>query len=397
MAFDLERIQRALKELGLDGWLFFDFRRRDFFAYEVLGLPPGLPSRRWGYLIPAKGTPRKLLHRIEPKNLSDLPGEVLWYSTWRELQGRLSELLTGMKRVAMQYSPGNGLPYLSTVDGGTLELIRAAMPEGGKVESSAGLVARFQGLLDGHQIETHCEAGVRVHRVKDECFAMIRDRARRGDPVCEREAADFIERRFAEEGLVPEGHGPNVSAGPNAGNPHYDPPREGSMKIVDDTAVLIDLWAKLKDDPRAVVYDITWCAWLGKGAPPAEYVRMFDTVIRGREAAEGLIRTRYAHGQAVTGAEADDACRAELEKAGYGHLVWHRTGHAIDTRTHGSGVNLDNFETHDNRPILPGACFSIEPGLYGPDFGVRTEINMLIDLEGRPQTFGPKQQGLLIL
>lgn len=394
MAFDLEAIQAALREQGIDGWLFFDFRRRDFFAYEILGLPAGLPSRRWGYLIPAQGEPRKLLHRIEPRNLADLPGQVRWYSTWRELQERLAETLGGCRKVAMQYSPRNGLPYLSTVDAGTVELIRNV---GVEVVSSAPLVARFQGLLDRHQIETHREAGVRVHRVKDQCFEMIRDRARSGNPVSEREAADFIERRFSEEGLIPEGHGPNVSAGRNAANPHYDPPQQGSAKIVDNMPVLIDLWAKLKDDPKAVVYDITWCAWLGKTPVPAEYGKMFDTVVRSRDAAENLIRKRYTEGKPVTGAEADDACRGVLEQAGYGRLIWHRTGHAIDTRTHGSGVNLDNFETHDERPILPGACFSIEPGLYGEDFGVRSEINMLIDRDGRPQVFGPKQPGLLIL
>lgn len=391
---NLPAIQTALRTLGLDGWLFLDFRRRDFFAYEILGLPAGTPSRRWAYLIPAQGEPRKLLHRIEPTNLASVPGETLWYSTWREFSAQLSQLLRGAARVAMQYSEGNALPYLSTVDAGTVELVRST---GATVVSSAPLVARFQGLLDACQISTHERASALVHRAKDDCFALIRDRARSGNPITEREAADFIERRFAELGLHPEGHGPNVSANANAANPHYDPPKNGSAKIEDGSAVLIDLWAKLKDDPRAVVYDITWCAWLGKTPPPAEYAARFDTVVRARDAAEKLIRDRYAQAREVLGCEADDACRHVLEASPYAAGIWHRTGHAIDTRTHGSGVNLDNFETQDNRPILPGACFSIEPGLYLPPYGVRTEINMLIDLDGTPKTFGPKQASLLVL
>jgi Xaa-Pro aminopeptidase len=391
---NLPAIQSELQSIAVDGWLFLDFRRRDFFAYEILRLPAGVPSRRWAYFIPAVGEPRKLLHRIEPTNLQSLPGQPIWYSTWRELSAQLTALLGGAKRVAMQYSERNALPYLSTVDAGTIELVRSC---GVEVVSSAPLVARFQGLLDAHQIGTHEKAAALVHRAKDDCFALIRDRARSGNPITEREAADFIERRFAELGVHPEGHGPNVSANANAANPHYDPPATGSAKIEDNSAVLIDLWGKLKDDPRAVVYDITWCAWLGKTPPPPDYAKRFDTVIAARDAAVSLIRSRYAEGKPVLGCEADDACRNVLERSEYAAGIWHRTGHAIDTRTHGSGVNLDNFETHDDRPILPGACFSIEPGLYLPPYGVRTEINMLIDLNGTPKSFGPQQASLLLL
>lgn len=394
---NLEAIQDALRTLGIDGWLFVDFRRRDPFAYDVLGLPGGTPSRRWAYLIPARGEPRKVLHRIEPTNLAGLPGEVNWYSTWQEWREGLGKVLAGAQGgggVAMQYSPMCALPYLSTVDAGTVELVREC---GVKVVSSDRLVARFQGLIDGQQMETHRVAGERVHTALADVFGLIRQRARSGDPITEREAAGFIEKRFGELGLHPEGHGPNVSVGANAANPHYDPPAMGSAKIGMETPVLIDLWAKLKDDPRAVVYDITWCAWLGDGAVPGEYAKRFGTVVRAREAAEGLVRARYAAGEEVRGCDADEACRAVVVAAGYGKYFTHRTGHAIDTRTHGSGVNLDNFETQDTRPLLPGACFSIEPGIYEGMYGVRSEINVLIDLAGKPQTYGPKQMELLRL
>jgi len=391
---NLESIQDAVRTAGVDGWLFVDFRRREPFAYDVLGLPAGTPSRRWAYFVPARGAARKILHRIEPRNLAALPGEAVWYSTWSEWRSALGELLAGSGTVAMQYSPMCELPYLSTVDAGTVELVRSC---GVKVVSSDRLVARFQGLIDGDQMETHRAASVLVHTALADTFTLIRDRARSGDPITERAAADFIERRFAELGLQPEGHGPNVSAGANAANPHYDPPAVGSLPLTPGTPVLIDLWAKLKGDERAVVFDITWCAWLGDTAPPPEYVRRFDTVVRARDEAEALIRARYAAGEEVRGCDADDACRAVVNLAGYGPHFTHRTGHAIDTRTHGGGVNLDNFESRDTRPLLPGACFSIEPGIYEGIYGVRSEINMLIDLAGNPQTFGPKQSELLLL
>lgn len=391
----LDAIQRAIGELGWDGWLFVDFRRRDPFAYDVLGLPGGTPSRRWAYLIPRSGEPRKILHRIEPSNLAGLPGAASWYSTWREWQAALADLLKGGGKIAMQYSPQNALPYLATVDAGTVELVRSM---GVEVVSSAALVARFQGLIDAAQVETHGRAGEGVHRTLREVFAHIAKRASTASPMSEREAADWIERRFGELGLVPEGHGPNVSAGANAANPHYDPPASGSALLGPNTAVLIDLWAKLAGDPRAVVYDITWCGWIGPDAPPEEYVRRFETVVRARDAALDLIRDAYAAGREVRGCDADDACRAVVEAAGYGRHFTHRTGHAIDTRTHGSGVNLDNFETCDTRPILPGACFSIEPGIYDGPFGVRTEINAVVHPETREvRVFGPVQRELLRL
>lgn len=394
---DLGSVQSALRELGVDGWLFIDFRGRDFFAKEVLGLT-GFKSRRWAYLIPAWGEPRKILHRIEPRNLEHLPGTVAWYSTWREWERELAGLLRGSRSVAMQYSPMNALPYLGTVDAGTVELVRAAGGAGLSVVSSAPLVARFQGRISAEQIASHEKASVLVDRVKDEAFAEIGRRARSGAPMTEREAVERIEGRFGELGIIPEGHGPNVSAGANAGNPHYDPPAEGSALIELETPVLIDLWGKMADDPQAVVYDITWCGYVGDGPLPEAYAEMFGVAMRARDAAEEVIRARYAEGAAVSGAEADDACREVVTAAGYGEWFTHRTGHAIDTRTHGSGVNLDNFETHDDRPLLPGACFSIEPGIYCPrglPFGVRTEINLVIDWSGQVRQFGRKQRELL--
>lgn len=392
---NLAAIQRALRDAAFDAWLFVDFRRRDPIAYDVLGLPDGVPSRRWAYLIPAHGEPRKLLHRIEPRQLDVLPGTTRVYSTWREWREGLAGLVADRRRVAMQYSPNNDLPYLATVDAGTVELVRSF---GVEVGSSAVLVACFQGLLDAHQVEMHREAGERIHRVLSEVFADISRRARSADPLTERAAADFILGRFSELGIVPEGHGPNVSAGDHAADPHYEPPASDSRPIGPDSPVLIDLWGKLGGEPRAVVYDITWCGYVGPSEPPAEYVRRFETVVRARDAALHRIRQAYDAGATVRGCDVDDACRAVVEAAGYGPLFTHRTGHAIDTRTHGSGVNLDNYETCDLRPILPGACFSIEPGIYQRPFGVRSEINAVV----HPQTrevlvFGPVQRELVRL
>lgn len=392
---DLDAIRAELSRQRLDGWLFVDFRRRDPIAYDVLGLPEGTPSRRWAYLIPAEGPCRKLLHRIEPRQLDTLPGTSRQYATWRQWQAGLAELLVGCRRVAMQYSPENALPYLATVDAGTVELVRRL---GAEVVSSAALVARFQGLLDAVQVESHREAGERIHAVLAEVFAEIGRRSRTDRPMCEREAADAILAGFTARGIVPEGHGPNVSAGANAADPHYDPPASGSAALTTGTAVLIDLWGKLAGDARSVVYDITWCGWIGPEPPPAEYARRFEVAAAARDAALETIRRACDAGREVRGCDADDAARAVIEAAGYGAFFTHRTGHAIDTRTHGSGVNLDNFETCDTRPILPGACFSIEPGIYDPPWGVRTEINAVVHPVTRQlRVYGPVQRELVTL
>jgi len=389
----LPDIQAALVDAGIDGWLLFDFRRRDDIACRVLGLDDReLATRRWFYLIPATGEPVKIVHRIEARRLEDLPGRSLEYSAWRELHAHLRDALAGLTNVAMQYSPLGNLPTISLVDAGTVELVRSM---GVTVIPSADLVQRFEARLDESGIDSHRLAGQIVQKVKDDAFALITHSVRASHPITERDVYDFILRRFDDAGVTCEGHGPIVAVNANAADPHFEVPQRDSAPIRRGDAVLIDLWAKLTT-PGAVYYDITWCGFVGRDVP-AEYATMFRTAVAARDAAKSLIVHRFARHEVVLAYEADDAARAVIDAAGYGPWFTHRTGHSIGPQLHGNGANLDNLETRDDRRLIPGLCFSIEPGIYKPPFGVRTEINVVLDLDGNPRVFGPEQQDLLIL
>jgi Xaa-Pro aminopeptidase len=371
---DLRAIQAELQKTGLDGWLFFDHHERDPLAYSVLGLkPPGLVTRRWYYFIPGRGEPRGLIHRVEPHRLDILPGAKIFYARWQEQEAGLRQLLQGARKVAMQYSPRCAVPYVANVDAGTVELIRSL---GVEVGSSAELIQIFEAKWTPAQLEMHLEAGRGVDRIRAETFDFIKQATRAGRPLDEHGVQQFVMRRFKERGLTTD-HGPIVGCNANAADSHYAPPETGSAPIGRGDLVLLDLWAKL-DQPDAVYYDITWMAYCGDQVPePME--KAFAVAMGARDAGIKLVREAMTAGRTLRGFEVDDAVAGHIQTCGYGPNIRHRTGHSLGRQVHGVGANMDNMETHDERPIIPRTCFSIEPALYLPDFGVRTEINLFVE------------------
>ena len=378
---NLQQIQNQLQAEKIDGWLFFDHHVRDPIAYRVLGLEiPRHVSRRWYYWIPAQGGPRKLVHRIEDWMLDPLPGERSEYSSWQEQHRALGDILSGAQRVAMQYSPDCMIPYVSLVDGGTVDLVRRL---GSEVVSSAALVQYFEARWTDEQLESHLEAGRRVDAILAAAFAEIGRQVKLEGSVEEFAIAEFIRARFRERQLV-TADGPIVSVNANSGNPHYAPAEEKTSPIRNGDFVLIDLWAKL-DQPRSVYYDITWTASVG-GPPRSEIVNVFEIVSGARHRATAFVNHSTAADRPVFGFEVDDVARNHIAGAGFGDRFVHRTGHSIGEEVHGNGANADNLETLDRRPIIPRTCFSIEPGVYLPAFGVRSEIDCYVSETGAGPT-----------
>ncbi len=391
---EIERIQTALREAKIDSWLFYDHHHRDPIAYRILGLDEdSFISRRWFYLVPAYGEPRKLVHRIEAGKLDTLPGTRREYSSWGELEAGVAAMLGGANTVAMQYSPRNAIMYVAMVDAGTVELVRSF---GKQVVSSADLVSQFEAVLTEEQIETHFEAQRRLDGVLDEAWRRIASASRNGEAgegTDEFSIAQFLRRGIEAEGLWTD-HGPSVSAGTNSADSHYEPTAESSRLIRRGDFVLIDCWAKLADRPDAVWYDITWTGVVGREPTEREHL-IFNTVRNARDAAIQRIEDAYAANQPIAGWQADDAAREVIRDAGFGPAFTHRTGHNIATVLHGNGAHLDNLETHDERLLLPNTCFSVEPGLYFPgEFGIRSEVNM-ITRPGHAAVTGPRQTELL--
>ncbi|PWT97607.1 MAG: hypothetical protein C5B51_31065 [Terriglobia bacterium] len=388
---ELEKIQRELNAQKLDGWLFFDHHHRDPLAYRVLGLPgTRMATRRWYYFIPAQGEPAGLEHRIERGMLGSLPGERIPYSSWTEQVAGLRKLLQGRRRVAMQYSPQCAIPYVSMVDAGTVELVRSA---GAEVVSSAELIQAFEARWTPDALESHLEAGRRIDRVRAAAFDLIRERTRNQSPLQEVEVKRFILDSFTAAGMVTD-HGPIVGVNGNASNPHYEPSDEVSSPIRPGDFVLLDMWAKL-DKPGAVYYDITWTGFCGD--QPTEAMRqVFGVVTGARDTAVQRVQAAVAKGQPLFGYEVDDAARGFIESRGFGSYFVHRTGHSIGEEVHGNGANMDNLETHDERRIAPWTCFSIEPGVYLPEFGIRSEVNMFVG-ENEARVTGEIQRELLLL
>jgi Xaa-Pro aminopeptidase len=391
MSLPIDAVQRALIEDGFDGWLLYDFHGSNPIAARVAGLAGSdkMATRRWYYLIPAKGEPRGLVHAIERHNLDGLPGDKQPYAGRQQLDAGLRTLLKGVKRVAMEYSPGNNIPYLSRVDAGTIEAIREL---GVEVGSSGDLVQRFEAIWSDAAYQTHVAASGKLYEVKDRTFELIRERVRSGTAVNEFEVQQRMIDWFDELGLKPEM--PNVSAQENAGNPHYMPPQDGSRFIRPKELVLIDLWAKLRV-PGAVFADITWVAYTGASVPD-EFARAFAAARDGRDAAVGLVQSSVAAGADLRGWQVDRACRDVIDRAGYGELFIHRTGHSLGEEVHGNGVHMDDYETRDDRRLIPGTGFTIEPGVYNDRFGVRTEINMFVG-EREARVTGPLQQEIVTL
>ena len=379
---------------GLDGWLLYDFRGSNPIARNVAGInDPGI-TRRWFCYIPFGGTPIWLVHRIEVSHFTDVLGEVRTYTDWDELQREMETILADSNRVAMEYSPFAAIPYVSRVDAGTVELIRSL---GVEVVSSADLVQQSEARWTADQFAGHLESARSILEIKDEAFAWLSERLRAGLPVTEYDVQSLIMDRFDAEDLIP-GHPPIVAVNAKASDPHYYPTADQHQPIQPGDFVLIDLWAKQKG-PDAVYADTTWVAYAGKNAPQ-RYIEVFEVVREARDLAVEFIRESFALGEMVYGYAVDDLVRGYITQRGYGEFFIHRTGHSIGTEIHGNGVNIDNLETKDERALIPNVCFSIEPGIYLPQFGVRSEIDVFIaDLtpEGVVVTTLPAQEEVIML
>ncbi len=385
-------IQQALRSANLDGWLLYDFRGLNPIAARLAGLPPeGHFSRRWAYWIPAHGQPAWLLHRIEMGPFRERPERLVGYVSWQELRQALRELLGDARRIAMEYSPENAIPYVSRVDAGTIELLRSL---GYDVVSSADLVQLVEARWTPAQLAQHRTTARQLNQIKDEFFAWLSHQLQAGHTPSEVEGQQFVMDRFAALDLVTD-HPPIVGVNQHSADPHYAPTVERQLAVTPGDFVLLDLWAK-PNQPDGVFADITWTA-VAAAQPTAYQKEIFDTVARARDAAVQFIQQRIAAGEPIHGYEVDDACRGVITAAGYGPQFIHRTGHSIDTSTHGNGVNMDNLETEDRRHLIPGIAFSIEPGIYLAEFGVRSEINVYVGDGFAEVTTQPVQQEIVTL
>ena len=415
----IDEMQAAIREQGLDGWLFYDHHHRDPIAGRVLGLDPAAHvTRRWYYFVPAIGEAQKLVHRIESFRLDALPGTKRAYSSWQELAAELEAMLVGARRIAMQYSPRNAILYVSMVDAGTVEFLREI---GKEIVSSADLVSRFEAVLSEQQMASHAVAQRAIDAILLEAWREIGTRVRpasglasgmksgmksgpasrvtldAASELTEYAMMQWLAEALRREGLVWE-NGPNVSVGPNSADSHYEPTAERSRAIRNGDFLLIDIWGRqetpLRDGKPAIHYDVTWTGVIGR-EPNEREQTIFAAVTAGRDAAIQTVEDAFRDGRAMRGFEADRAARRVIDAAGYGAYFTHRTGHNISADLHGTGAHLDDLETHDERLILPRTCFSVEPGIYLPgEFGVRSEVNMLTDT-GRAWVTGARQRELV--
>jgi Xaa-Pro dipeptidase len=390
---NLDAIQSALRDAGHDGWLFYDHHHRDPIGERILSLDPKAHiTRRWYYYVPATGEPRKLVHRIEQGRLDTLPGSKGLYSSWQELAAGLKAMLQGARRIAMQYSPDNAIMYVSMADAGTIEFLRSL---GKQIESSADLVSQFEAVLSEAQIASHAVAQQAIDEILEECWKEIGRRLRpangRHGKVTEFDMVQWLSEGMRRNNLVWE-NGPNVSVNANCSDSHYEPTADRTAEIKEGDFLLIDIWGRLDNDD-AIFYDITWTGVVGR-QPTEREQHVFETVRNARDAAIATVEKAFAEGRSICGFEADDAARAVIRFAGLAEYFTHRTGHNIAHEIHGPGAHLDNLETHDIRRILPSTCFSVEPGIYLPEFGVRSEIDM-ITAPGKAWVTGKIQRQLV--
>ena len=398
---DILLIQKAIRRSGIAGWLLYDFRGQNPLARRIVQFPMGgHVTRRWLYFIPAEGQPRKLVHRIETGVLDHLPGEKQIYLRWQELEGGIRWLLdaaggdaAGRKRIAMEYAPGISNPYISCVDAGTVEFVRSLDVE---VVSSGDLIQQFEATLDDEQWAMHREAAEHTDAAYGLAWNYIADQVRAKRSLTEIDVQQRIMQFFAEHGLVTD-HPPIVGVGPHSGDPHYAPGAASNSPIHEGDFVLVDLWAKLRK-PRSIYSDLTRVGFVGREVPD-KYEKIFQIVAAARDAGIQIVQDAFAAGRPVRGYEVDDACRAVIERAGYGQYFVHRTGHNIGENDHGNGAHMDNLETREERLVVPGTLFSIEPGIYLPEFGVRSEVNVFVDAAGAVHVTGgePQRSVLAIL
>jgi len=390
MSADIPGMQSDLRAAKLDGWLFYDFRGRDPIAQHILDLPEGMRTRRWFYFVPAKGTPKKLVHKIEAQSLAAVPGDTLYYAGQDELRKNVGKILGRAKNVAMQYSPKNAIPYVAMVDAGTVELVRGS---GVKVVSSADLVQKYEACWSDEQLESHRAAGAAIDRIAREAFQYAAKNVREKKTITEYDLKVWILKEFESAGIWAE-EGPDIAVNSNASDPHYGPTAESAAPIREGDLLLLDIWGKRKT-PGSVYYDITWMGYLG-AAVPEKYAKVFRVVREARDKAVDLILKNIAAGKPLQGWQVDKAARSVIEKAGYGKYFFHRTGHSIGEKVHGNGANMDGLETHDVRHLIPRTCNSIEPGIYLPEFGIRSEVNVYID-EHEARVTGAIQKEILPL
>lgn len=371
----IEVIQQALQHIaGLDGWLFYDFRHSDPLGYRVLQLDSTRHvTRRWYYWIPTHGQPVKLVHRIEPHTLDELPGDTLFYVSWEEQHAQLACALTGAHRITMQYSPMNAIPYISRVDAGTIELIRGF---GVEILTSADLIQRFEAVWTDRQLVSHQDAAEKLRRIVNEAFEHVARSIVAKGPLNEYGLQQFILSRMTHYGLITSS-APIAAVNAHSADPHYSPASDGSPNIRKGDLLLIDLWAK-RPEPGSVYADITWTGHVGHTVPAAQQ-EVFQIVRSARDQAVAFVGERVATGEFPCGWEVDQVCRQVIAKAGYGAQFVHRTGHSIGEEVHGNGANIDNLETRDSRRLMPRTCFSIEPGIYLPGkFGIRSELDVYV-------------------
>lgn len=390
MSADITAIQADLRAGKMDGWLFYDFRGRDPIAQRILKLPEGMRTRRWFYFVPAKGTPKKLVHKIETQALASLPGETLYYAGFSELEKNLKKILSRVKNVAMQYSPKNAVPYVSMVDAGTVEMIRGV---GAKVVSSADLVQKYEACWTDAQLASHESAAKKIDRILRGAFEQAAKSVREKKAITEYDLRLWMLKEFEAVNLHCD-DGPDVAVNAHASDPHYGPTKEGASPIREGDLLLIDVWGRERI-PGSVYYDITWVGYLGAKVPE-KFAKVFRVARDARDKAVNLILTSVAAGKTVEGWQVDQAARALIEKAGYGKYFYHRTGHNIGESIHGNGANMDNLETHDVRRLIPRTCTSVEPGIYLPEFGIRTEVDVYIG-EKEARVTGAVQKEILAL
>jgi Xaa-Pro aminopeptidase len=390
MSVELQEMQSDLRAAKLEGWLFYDFRGRDPIAQRILNLPPGMRTRRWFYFVPAKGTPRKLVHKIEAESLAAVPGETLYYTSQEELRENLAKTVGRGKTVAMQYSPKAAIPYVAMVDAGTVELVRGL---GVKVVSSADLVQKYEACWTPQQLQSHLAAGEKIDRIVRAAFQQAAKHVREEKTLTEYDLQQWILGEFASAGIARE-EGPDVAVNANASDPHYGPVAGKSAPIREGDLLLLDVWGKI-DAPGSVYYDITWIGFLGARVPE-KYAKVFRIAREARDKAVDLILFSIATGKPLQGWQVDKAARGVIEKAGYGKYFFHRTGHSIGESVHGNGANMDGLETRDVRHLIPRTCTSIEPGIYLPEFGIRTELNVYIG-EREARVTGAVQNDILAL
>lgn len=381
-------VQKHLENENIDGWLLYDFRRSNRLACQFLGIPPGQHlSRRFFYWIPKEGEPQKIVHNVEAHVLDSLLGKRRVYSTWQELKTQLEEVLSGFKTVLMEYSPSCAIPYVSQVDGGTLELVKSM---GVVVKSSADLLQNYTAVLDEEERESHLRAAEVLDSVAQKGWQFIGDALRNSRIITEFDVQQYILQQFAENGCMTS-DSPICAVNGNAANPHYTPSKKQCMPIKKGDFVLLDIWCKV-DKPKAIYADICRVA-VADTKPTDRQQEVFDIVKNARDTATTLVKKRFGIKQRLEGWEVDQAARDVIADAGYSDYFIHRTGHNIGTETHGDGTHMDNYETHDCRQVLPSTCFSIEPGIYIPgELGIRLEYDVLIHPDGLVQVTGGIQE-----